>query len=127
MVSEESPACSKSSQGGYFKGEIIPVEAPQADGSVITVDSDQSIRPDTSLEKIASLPPAFKPGGVITAGNSSPLNAGATGLLLASKRKVQKLGLEPLAKIVTYGTAGVPPYVMCKECLQVERLWRRLG
>lgn len=88
MVSEESPACSKSSQGGYFKGEIIPVEAPQADGSVITVDSDQSIRPDTSLEKIASLPPAFKPGGVITAGNSSPLNAGATGLLLASKRKV---------------------------------------
>jgi len=104
----------KALEKGYFKGEIIPVEAPQADGSVITVDSDQSIRPDTSLEKIASLPPAFKPGGVITAGNSSPLNAGATGLLLASKKKVQELGLEPLAKIVAYGTAGVPPYVMGK-------------
>ena len=97
---------------GYFRGEIIPIEAPQADGSVITVDSDQSIRPDTSLEQISSLPPAFKPGGVITAGNSSPLNAGASGLLLASKRKAQELGLEPIAKIVSYATAGVPPYIM---------------
>lgn len=104
----------KALKEGYFKGEIIPVEAPQADGSVITVDSDQSIRMDTNLEQISSLPPAFKPGGVITAGNSSPLNAGATGLLLASKKKVQELGLEPLAKIVAYGTAGVPPYVMGK-------------
>jgi len=102
----------KALREGYFRGEIIPVEAPQADGSTLTVDSDQSIRPDTTLEQIASLPPAFKPGGVITAGNSSPLNAGASGLLLASKRKVQELGLEPLAKIIGYGTAGVPPYIM---------------
>ncbi|WP_202318343.1 acetyl-CoA C-acetyltransferase [Archaeoglobus neptunius] len=104
----------KALKEGYFKGEIIPVEARQADGSTIVVDSDQSIRPDTTLEQIASLPPAFKPGGVITAGNSSPLNAGATGLLLASKKKIAELGLDPLAKIVSYGTAGVPPYVMGK-------------
>ncbi len=115
----------KALKEGYFKGEIIPVEAPQADGSVITVDSDQSIRPDTSLEQIASLPPAFKPGGVITAGNSSPLNAGASGLLLASKKKVQEFGLEPIAKVIGYGTAGVPPYIMgagpvpaCKKALE---------
>ena len=115
----------KALEEGYFKGEIIPVEAPQADGSVITVDSDQSIRPDTTLEKIASLPPAFKPGGVITAGNSSPLNAGASGLLLASKKKVQELGLEPIAKVIGYGTAAVPPYIMgagpvpaCRKALE---------
>ena len=99
---------------GYFKGEILPVEAKQADGSTIVVDTDQSIRLDTSLEQISSLPPAFKPGGVITAGNSSPLNAGATGLVLASRKKVNELGLEPLARVVAYGTAGVPPYVMGK-------------
>jgi len=102
----------KALEEGYFKGEIIPVEAEQADGSKIIVDRDQSIRPDTTLEKISSLPPAFKPGGVITAGNSSPLNAGATGLLIASKKKVEELGLEPIARIIGYGTAGVPPYIM---------------
>lgn len=105
---------SKALKEGYFKGEILPVEAKQADGSTIVVDTDQSIRPDTSLEQISSLPPAFKPGGVITAGNSSPLNAGATGLVLASRKKVNELGLEPLARVVAYGTAGVPPYVMGK-------------
>ncbi|MEM4645889.1 MAG: acetyl-CoA C-acyltransferase, partial [Archaeoglobaceae archaeon] len=60
---------------GYFKGEILPIEAPQSDGRKILVEYDQSIRPDTSLEVVEKLPPAFKPGGVITAGNSSPLNA----------------------------------------------------
>ncbi|MDI9645280.1 MAG: acetyl-CoA C-acetyltransferase [Archaeoglobales archaeon] len=104
----------KALKEGYFKGEIMPVEAEQADGKKIVVDSDQSIRGDTSLEQVVKLPPAFKPDGVITAGNSSPLNAGASGLLLMSKEKIKEFGIEPLAKIVTYGTAGVPPYVMGK-------------
>ncbi len=112
---------SKALREGYFRGEILPIEAKQADGTTVVVESDQSIRPDTSLEQIASLPPAFKPGGVITAGNSSPLNAGATALLLASKKKVDELGLEPLARILSYGTAGVPPYVMGKGPVPASR------
>ena len=99
---------------GYFKGEILPIEVTLADGTKAVIDRDQSIRPDTSLEKIASLPPAFKPGGVITAGNSSPLNAGATAVMLMSEKKAKEYGLEPLAKIRSMGWAGVHPAVMGK-------------
>ncbi len=97
---------------GSVKGEIMPVEVELADGSRKVIDTDQSIRPDTSLEKIESLPPAFKPGGVITAGNSSPLNAGATAIMLMNKKKMREYGLEPMAKIVSLGWAGVDPSVM---------------
>jgi acetyl-CoA C-acetyltransferase len=64
------------------------------------------------LEAIESLPPAFKPDGVITAGNSSPLNAGATAIMLMSKEKAKELGIEPMARIVSLGWAGVEPSVM---------------
>ncbi len=93
-------------------GEIMPIEVELADGSRKVIDVDQSIRPDTSLEKVEQLPPAFKPGGVITAGNSSPLNAGATAIMLMSKKKMKEYGLEPMAKIVSIGWAGVDPSVM---------------
>ncbi|MEM4523691.1 MAG: acetyl-CoA C-acyltransferase, partial [Archaeoglobaceae archaeon] len=66
------------------KGEILPIEVELSDGSRKVIDVDQSIRPDTSLEVVEKLPPAFKPGGVITAGNSSPLNAGASAIMLMS-------------------------------------------
>ncbi len=119
----------KAQKEGYFKGEIMPVEAEQADGKKLIVDSDQSVRPDTTLEQVAKLPPAFKPDGVITAGNSSPLNAGATGLLLMSKEKIKEFGIEPIGKIKTYGTAGVPPWIMgsgpvpaCQKALEKANL-----
>jgi acetyl-CoA C-acetyltransferase len=119
----------KAQKEGYFKGEIMPVEAEQADGRKLVVDSDQSVRPDTTLEQVAKLPPAFKPDGVITAGNSSPLNAGATGLLLMSKEKVKEFGIEPIGKIKTYGAAGVPPWIMgsgpvpaCQKALEKANL-----
>ncbi|MCS7140255.1 MAG: acetyl-CoA C-acetyltransferase [Candidatus Nezhaarchaeota archaeon] len=107
---------------GYFRGEILPVESPQADGKVILVDRDQSIRPDTSLEVVEKLPPAFKPGGVITAGNSSPLNAGASAVMLMSKEKMKELGVQPLAKIKTFGYAGVPPNVMGKGPVPASKM-----
>ncbi|MEL9989812.1 MAG: acetyl-CoA C-acetyltransferase [Thermoproteus sp.] len=103
----------KALQDGYFKGEIIPVEVEQ-EGKKVVVDRDLSIRPDTSLEKLAALPPAFKADGVITAGNSSPLNTGAAYLLLMSERAVKKYGLQPMARFISYGFAGVPPAVMGK-------------
>jgi len=95
-----------------WKGEILAIEVEQADGSKKVIDVDQSIRPDTTLEQVEKLPPAFKPGGVITAGNSSPLNAGATALMLMSKKKMKEYGLEPMAKIVSMGWASVDPSIM---------------
>jgi len=94
------------------KGEILPIEVELSDGSRKVIDVDQSIRPDTTLEAVERLPPAFKPGGVITAGNSSPLNAGASAIMLMSKKKMKEHGLEPMAKIVSIGWAGVDPSVM---------------
>ncbi|TDA27791.1 MAG: acetyl-CoA C-acetyltransferase [Archaeoglobi archaeon] len=94
------------------KGEILPIEVELSDGSRKVIDVDQSIRPDTTLEAVERLPPAFKPGGVITAGNSSPLNAGASAIMLMSKKKMKEYGLEPMAKIVSIGWAGVDPSVM---------------
>lgn len=94
------------------KGEILPIEVEQADGSKRLIDTDLSIRPDTTLEAVERLPPAFKPGGVITAGNSSPLNAGATAIMLMNKKKMKEYGLEPMAKIVSIAWAGVDPSVM---------------
>jgi len=112
----------KAVQEGYFKGEILPVEAVQADGTKKVFDTDLSIRADTSLEALAGLKPSFKEGGQITPGNSSPLNAGATAIMLMSKKKAQKSGLKPLAKIISMGWAGVDPTVMGKGPVPSSRM-----
>jgi acetyl-CoA acyltransferase len=99
----------KAQAAGFFEGEIVPIEAEQADGSTMTVDKDQTIRADATLEGIASLKPAFKKDGVITAGTSSPLNAAATSMVLMSKGTAKKKGIKPLATIRSIGFAGVDP------------------
>jgi acetyl-CoA C-acetyltransferase len=95
----------------WFKGEILPIEV-EYQGKKIVVNKDQSIRPDTNLEQIAKLPPAFKPNGVITAGNSSPLNAGAAMTVFMNEKTMDKYGLKPMARIVSFGWAGVDPSIM---------------
>lgn len=102
----------KAQEDGFFKGEILPIEAPQADGSTLTVDSDQAVRGDTTLEGLAGLKPAFKEGHQITAGNSSPLNAGATSMIIMSKETAKVKGIKPLATIKSIGFAGVDPTIM---------------
>ncbi|MDY6931512.1 MAG: acetyl-CoA C-acetyltransferase [Halobacteriota archaeon] len=97
---------------GYFKGEVLPVEAKQADGTMKLIEEDQSIRRGATLESTASLKPAFKRKGVITAGNASPLNAGAVSMLLMSKDKAKEYGIKPLANIISMGWAGVDPSIM---------------
>lgn len=103
---------SKGQKGGYFKDEIMPVEITLADGSRQMYDYDACVRADATLESLLALKPAFKPGGQITAGNSSPMNAGATCILLMSREKAKKLGLKPMASLVSFGVAGVEPSVM---------------
>jgi len=102
----------KALEEGFFKGEIMPIEVTLADDTKKVIDSDQAIRPDTTLEGLAGLRPAFKEDGQVTAGNSSPLNAAATAIMLMSKEKAKEYGLKPLATIVSMGWAGVDPTVM---------------
>jgi acetyl-CoA acyltransferase len=102
----------KAAESGFFDGEILPVEALQGDGSTLKVKQDQAIRGDTNLEGLAKLRPAFKPGHQITAGNASPLNAGATSMVLMSKETAQAKGIKPMAFIRSIGFAGVDPTIM---------------
>lgn len=102
----------KALQEGFFKDEILPIEAEQGDGKMMVVDRDQAIRGDTNLEQMKELKPAYKPDGFITAGNSSPLNAAATSMILMAKEVAKKKGIPPMATIRAIGFAGVDPTVM---------------
>jgi acetyl-CoA acetyltransferases len=101
----------KAYEEGYFKDEILPIEVVK-DGQKVIVNKDLSVRPNTSMEALAKLPPVFKPDGVITAGNSAPLNSGASLVVLMSGRKVRELGVKPLARVVSLGWAAVDPSIM---------------
>lgn len=96
-------------ESGKFKPEIIPVEVPQRKGDPLVVDTDEGVRADTSLEKLAKLKPVFKEGGVVTAGNASQLSDGAAATVIMSKAKADELGLKPLATIRDYNYGGVEP------------------
>ena len=93
---------------GVFKREIVPVPLP--DGRLM--EADEGPRRDTSLERLASLEPAFIKGGSVTAGNSSPLNDGASAVVLMSAQKARDMGITPLAKVRTMAVAGVDPAYM---------------
>ncbi len=97
---------------GFFKGEIMPVEVTLADGTKQVIDSDVAIRPTTTLEALAGLNPAYIPDGQVTAGNSSPLNAGATAMMLMSREKAVEHNLKPMAQVISLGWAGVDPSMM---------------
>lgn len=97
---------------GFFKKEIIPVEIRRDGEGPLLIEKDEGIRYDTSLEKLSSLKPAFKPDGLITAGNSSQISDGAAAVLLASERKAKELGLKPKARIVARAVKGSDPVIM---------------
>jgi acetyl-CoA C-acetyltransferase len=102
----------KARKEGFFDGEILPIDAEQADGSVLKVATDQAVRDDATIESMRALKPAFKKDGVVTPGNSSPLNAGATAMILMSKEAAKKKGIRPLATLRSIGFAGVDPTIM---------------
>ena len=96
---------------GRFEREIVPVEVA-AGGAAVLFAVDETPRRDTSLEKLASLQPAFKPDGVVTAGNSSSIVDGSAAMLLVGEEAVTRLGVEPRARFVSFGLSGVDPYRM---------------
>jgi hypothetical protein len=97
---------------GRFDDELVPVPVPQRKGDPVVVTADEGPRPDSSAESLGRLRPVFREGGVVTAGNASPLSDGAAALVVASERAVREHGLEPLARIVVGASAGVAPHVM---------------
>ncbi|MFD8686538.1 thiolase family protein [Streptomyces sp. NPDC059651] len=99
-------------EAGHFAREIVPVEVTGPKGSTTLVDTDEGPRASTSPERLAALRTVFRPDGVVTAGNSSPLSDGATALVIAGGRAVERYGLTPRARIVTSASAGVEPHLM---------------
>jgi 3-oxoadipyl-CoA thiolase len=99
-------------QSGRLAAEIIPVEIPQRRGDPIKVTVDEHPRPETTLEGLAALRPAFKKDGSVTAGNSSGINDGAAALVVMSRQEAERRGLKPRARVVATAVAGVDPACM---------------
>jgi 3-oxoadipyl-CoA thiolase len=108
---ESQAKCKAAVDGGRFAAELVPVHVEHGKKSY-DVTQDESPRPETTLESLAKLKPAFKANGTVTAGNSSPLNDGAAALLLCSADVAERHGWQPLARVVTSATFGVDPSVM---------------
>ena len=111
-------------KAGKFKDEILPIEIASKKATLV-FDSDEYIKPGTTLESLSSLRPAFNKEGTVTAGNASGLNDGAAAVMMMSAQKAQQLGLKPLAKIKAYASAGLDPTIMgmgpvpaSQRCLQ---------
>jgi acetyl-CoA acyltransferase len=102
----------QATQAGWFRREIIPLPSKLEDGTPVTMDRDEGIRYNPSLEKMASLQPAFKQNGVITAGNSSQISDGAAALLVMGRDTAQALGLKPRVRVLAQHVVGVEPHSM---------------
>ncbi len=113
---------------GAFDEEIFGVEIAQKKGDPIVFDKDEHVRPDTTLERLAKLRPAFKKDGTVTAGNASGINDGAAALVVMSEERAKQRGLEPLAVIRGVASAGVDPAIMgMGPWPAVEKLLARTG
>jgi len=97
---------------GRFASQILPIPVKDEEGRTVIFERDEGIRPDTSLEKLASLKPSFKPDGLITAGNSSQISDGASAVLIMERATAERLGLKPRARFVSFALAGDDPILM---------------
>ena len=109
---ESQMRATKAREEGKFKAQIAPVTIHNRKKGDIVIDADEHIRPETTLEGLAKLKPAFKKGGTVTAGNASGINDAACALVLMSKKKAEELGLKPIAEILDWASAGVEPAIM---------------
>jgi acetyl-CoA C-acetyltransferase len=112
----------------FFEAQILPIEIPQKKGDLVVVKYDESPREDTSIEVLAKLRPAFKKDGTVTAGNAPGTNDGAAALIVTSERNAQRLGKQPMARIVAQAVSGVEPkWVMMAPVEAVEKLLAKTG
>jgi acetyl-CoA C-acetyltransferase len=118
----------RATSDGAFRDEMLPIEIPQKKGSPIVVDRDEAIRPDTTLETLAALKPAFKKDGTVTAGNAPGVNDGASALVVMDSERAKSLKLTPLARIVGQATSGLAPkFVLMTPVEAVQRVAEKVG
>lgn len=113
---------------GRFTSQILPIEVNNEDGTTTIFDKDEGIRADTSLEKLASLKPSFKPDGMITAGNSSQISDGAAAVLIMERGVAERLGLRPRARFISFALAGADPiYMLTAPIPATAKVLRKAG
>jgi acetyl-CoA C-acetyltransferase len=106
---------------GRFTAEIVPVEVPRKGKSPLVVDTDESVRPDTSIDALAALRPAFADDGTVTAGNAPPVNDGAAALVVMSSGRARDVGVKPMARIVAQATSGLQPKMLLMTPVEATR------
>jgi len=116
-------------QKGYFKDEIISIEIPQRKGDPIVLDYDEPVRPETTVEALGKLKPAFKKdGGTVTAGNAPGVNDGASAVVVTSADRAAELGAEPMGRVVSYAVSGIDPkLIMLAPIEGVRRAAKKAG
>jgi acetyl-CoA C-acetyltransferase len=113
---------------GKFKDEIVPVEIPQRRGEPVIVEMDETPRPDTTVEKLAALRPAFQKDGTVTAGNAPGLNDGSSAVLVMSEERANQLGVKPMARVVGYSVAfREPKYLFYAPIDAVKKVLEKTG
>lgn len=129
FASESHRKAAEAQTAGRFKDEIIPIEIPQRKGDPIVLDYDEPVRPDTTPETLSKLKPAFKKdGGTVTAGNAPGVNDGASALVVTSDVNAKELGIEPLARIISYAVSGIEPkYIMLAPVEGIRRAVKKAG
>ena len=114
--------------GGRFRAEIVPVSVPQKKGDSLVFDRDESIRPETTVDALAALRPAFKADGTVTAGNAPPVNDAASALVVMSAQRARELNVRPMARIAGQSTSGLAPkYVLMTPVDAIKTLVAKVG
>jgi len=118
----------RATDAGLFKDEILPIALPQKKGPPVTIDRDEAIRADTTVEALGKLKPAFKESGSVTAGNAPGVNDGASALVVMAAERAKGLGLCPMARIVAQATSGLPPRLVLMTPVEaVRRVAQKAG
>jgi len=118
----------RATEAGDFTDEMLPIALPQKKGPPIVMDRDESIRPDTSVESLGTLKPAFRKDGTVTAGNAPGVNDGASALVVMAAERAHALGVAPLARIAGQATSGLPPKLVLMTPVEaVRRVAQKAG
>jgi acetyl-CoA C-acetyltransferase len=115
-------------QEGRFKDEIVPMELPQRKGDPIVFDTDEGVRPGTTVESLSKLKPAFQAEGTITAGNASQISNGGAAVIVMSAERAEELGVTPFAEVLAHGmSAEEPPYLHTVPALAIQSALKKAG
>jgi acetyl-CoA C-acetyltransferase len=118
----------RAADAGWFKDEILPVSIPQRKGPPLVFDRDEAVRPDTTVESLAALKPAFQKDGTVTAGNAPGVNDGASAVVVMAEDRARSLAVAPLARLVGQATSGLPPrFVLMTPVEAVRRVAQKVG